>query len=161
MREKWARNFMGKMGKKCAGNKTIDRVSEILRKLAEKGLKPGMVNPHRIEKMSKEEGEPIDHNQAEAALEVMAFHPGKPSEWDGHILIRSVSHPNEWWLQCDYSPMTHIAKNFEERVLIDLGLYIPPLSEFSKFLDGIAGLSDDRKIGLPRLPLPTYKHIPF
>ncbi|MGB9778524.1 MAG: hypothetical protein ACPLW8_03880 [Candidatus Bathyarchaeales archaeon] len=118
------------MGGYSASAKMIDRVE---RCICEKFKKPEMVNPSRIEKRCG-----IDHKQAYAALESIAPHPGETGLWkicDGqHELVR-ISHGTEWWYACHYSEATHKTKYFEEKLLEDFGITIPPLSEIFKSID--------------------------
>lgn len=119
------------MGKKSASVEMIEKVETCI---CTKFQKPELVNPSRIARRCR-----IDHNQAEAALESTAPHMGEPGLWkicrEKHELIRSSTHTREWWYACNFSPMTHIIKYFEERILEDFGLSVPPISEASKKLD--------------------------
>lgn len=119
------------MGRDSASAKMIDKVEECICK---KFNKPELVNPSRIERRCG-----IDHNQAHAALQSIAPHPGKPGHWkicEGkHDLIRTTAYKPEWWYACNYSETTHKSKYFEERILEDFGIQIPPISEICKFID--------------------------
>ena len=118
------------MDRYSASAEMIDRVEWCI---CEKFKKPEMVNPSRIERRCG-----IDHKQAYAALESIAPHPGETSLWKicngQHELIR-ISHGTEWWYACNYSQTTHKSKYFEERLLEDFGITIPPLSEIFKSID--------------------------
>lgn len=116
------------MGKKYASLEMVDRVERLLR---ERFSKDEVVRPHTIELRSKNwEGGYIDHNQAEAALEILAPEPGQRVPLGDSNLIRStaIRHlsllrpsdrlPKEWWYDgpaCNYFPVFPLAHQFLAR----------------------------------------------
>lgn len=123
----------------------------ILAKFGPKGdepKRPALLTPNRLLR----EGIARDYYGAKEALRKLS---GK--RIGGHRLVPSGVKENEWWWGCDeFTIQTHLIKYGEERILEDLGIRIPPISEFSISLDRVARMMRSFEKHLPILPLSIF-----